>query len=40
MTKLFVGVTRRRKINHKNLTLGGLIPADSVGRETWTSPGD
>ena len=39
MSKLFVGVTRRIRINHKNLTLG-VIPADCVGREIWTSSDD
>ena len=32
----FVGVTRRTRRNLKNLMLGGLIPADCVGREIWT----
>ena len=32
MTKWFVGATHRIRRKHKKLTLGGLIPADCVGR--------
>ena len=37
-TSKFVGVTQWIRRKHKKLTLGGLIPADCVGREIWTRP--